>query len=75
MPCVWWSLLGDNEKQLPFSSKLMRGHSKDLKRDQKAAICGLELYSMGASIRAVIKYLDHIDPKMVVVARKRYGAL
>lgn len=53
----------------------MREHNNGLKKDQKAAIYGLDLYSMGASIRAVIKYLDHIDPKMGMVARKRYGAL
>jgi erythromycin esterase-like protein len=75
MPCEWWSLLVDNEKQLPFSSKLTREHNKDLKKNQKAAVCSLDLYSMGASIRAVIKYLDHIGPKMGVVARKRYRAL
>jgi erythromycin esterase-like protein len=75
MPCEWWLLLVDNEKQLPFASKLMRAHNKDLKKDQKVAVCGLDLYSIGAPIRAVIKYLDHIDPKMGVVARKRYRAL
>jgi erythromycin esterase-like protein len=53
----------------------LREHNKGLKKDQKAGIYGLDLYSMGTSIRAVIKYLDHIDPKMGMVARKRYGAL
>jgi len=53
----------------------LREHNKGLKKDQKAGVYGLDLYSMGTSMKAVIKYLDHIDPKMGMVARKRYGRL
>jgi erythromycin esterase-like protein len=53
----------------------LREHNKGLKKGQKAGMYGLDLYSMGASMRAVINYLDHVDPKMGMVARKRYGEL
>ncbi|KAH8667585.1 putative erythromycin esterase [Tricladium varicosporioides] len=53
----------------------LREHNKGLGREKKAGFYGLDLYSMGTSIQAVIKYLDHIDPKMAMVARKRYGSL
>jgi erythromycin esterase-like protein len=53
----------------------LRQHNKGLSKEKKAGFYGLDLYSMGASIQAVIKYLDHIDPKMAKVARQRYGAL
>lgn len=36
---------------------------------------GLDLYSLGASMRAVIAYLNHIDAKMADVARHRYMRL
>lgn len=41
----------------------------------KAGFYGLDLYSMGASIRAVIEYLDNVDHSMAQVARNRYGGL
>lgn len=36
---------------------------------------GLDLYSMHASIDAVLRYLDDVDPEAAVVARERYGCL
>lgn len=36
---------------------------------------GLDLYSMSTSIHAVINYLEKVDPKSAVLARKRYGCL
>ncbi|KAE8441327.1 hypothetical protein EG329_005522 [Mollisiaceae sp. DMI_Dod_QoI] len=53
----------------------LREHNKSLKKDKKVAFYGLDLYSMGTSMQAVINYLSHIDPKMANVARQRYGAL
>ncbi|KAE9370586.1 hypothetical protein N431DRAFT_509811 [Stipitochalara longipes BDJ] len=50
-------------------------HDRGLRKGQKAGIYGLDLYNMGASVRTVINYLDHVDPKMGMVARKRYGEL
>ncbi|KAI1858832.1 uncharacterized protein JN550_012394 [Neoarthrinium moseri] len=36
---------------------------------------GLDLYSLGTSMAAIIEYLDHIDPQMAEIARERYGQL
>ena len=35
----------------------------------------LDLYSLDRSIRAVVDYLDRVDPEAAQVARKRYGCL
>jgi erythromycin esterase-like protein len=53
----------------------LREYNKGLSKEKKAGFYGLDLYSMGSSMEAVIQYLEHIDPKMANVARKRYGAL
>jgi protein-L-isoaspartate(D-aspartate) O-methyltransferase len=39
------------------------------------AFHGLDLYSMYTSIRAVLEYLDRVDPKTARVARTRYACL
>ena len=41
----------------------------------KAGFYGLDLYSMYASIDAVIAYLDRIDPQAAALARQRYDCL
>jgi erythromycin esterase-like protein len=43
--------------------------------DRKAAFYGLDIYSLGASIEAVLAYLDKVDPEAARVARQRYGCL
>lgn len=53
----------------------MRDRNAKLPDEQKAGFYGLDLYSMGASIRAVIDYLDHVDPDVGKEARRRYGCL
>ena len=40
-----------------------------------AGFYGLDLYNLGASIRAVIDFLDEADPEAAKVARERYGCL
>ncbi|HYG28924.1 MAG TPA: protein-L-isoaspartate(D-aspartate) O-methyltransferase [Allosphingosinicella sp.] len=40
-----------------------------------AGFYGLDLYNMGGSMRAVIDYLDGVDPEAAAVARERYGCL
>ncbi|HMA25548.1 MAG TPA: erythromycin esterase family protein, partial [Gemmatimonadaceae bacterium] len=40
-----------------------------------AGFYGLDLYSLNASIHAVIAYLDRVDPEAAGVARRRYGCL
>ena len=44
-------------------------------RAQRAAFHGLDLYSLHNSIRAVLEYLDEVDPEAAEVARERYGCL
>ena len=39
------------------------------------AFHGLDLYSLYASIRAVLDYLDEVDPEAAKIARERYGCL
>jgi len=41
----------------------------------RAGFYGLDLYNMSGSIRAVLDYLDEIDPQAAKVARVRYGCL
>jgi erythromycin esterase-like protein len=39
----------------------------------RAGFYGLDLYSLGASISAVVEYLDHVDPAEAARARERYA--
>lgn len=52
-------------------------HEFNLSRPHAArtAFYGLDLYSLYSSARAVIKYLDDVDPQLAKVARYRYGCL
>jgi protein-L-isoaspartate(D-aspartate) O-methyltransferase len=43
--------------------------------DRKSGFFGLDVYSLGASIEAVLTYLDKVDPEAARVARERYGCL
>ncbi len=53
----------------------LREHNSPLKPAQRVAFHGLDLYSLYDSIRAVLKYLDEVDPSTSQVARARYGCL
>lgn len=46
-----------------------------LPEPHKAMICGLDIYSLGASIDAVLHYLDAVDPEAAAAARERYACL
>lgn len=43
--------------------------------EARAGIYGLDLYNLSASLRAVLDYLDGVDPEAAAVARERYGCL
>ena len=43
--------------------------------ERKCGFYGLDIYSLGASIEAVLAYLDKVDPEAARVARERYGCL
>ncbi len=42
---------------------------------RRAAIRGLDIYSLGSSIGSVLGYLDASDPEAAKTARRRYGCL
>jgi protein-L-isoaspartate(D-aspartate) O-methyltransferase len=43
--------------------------------DRRAGFYGLDVYSLAASIEAVLVYLDRVDPEAARIARHRYGCL
>jgi protein-L-isoaspartate(D-aspartate) O-methyltransferase len=53
----------------------LRAHNEKIDPDRRAGFFGLDIYNMSASIRAVIDYLDSVDPDAARVARERYGCL
>jgi protein-L-isoaspartate(D-aspartate) O-methyltransferase len=53
----------------------LRAHNAPLEARSRVAFHGLDLYSLYDSIRAVLKYLDQVDPATAAVARERYGCL
>ena len=53
----------------------LRAHNAPLKPAERTAFHGLDLYSLYDSIRAVLRYLDEVDPATARVARERYGCL
>ena len=53
----------------------LRLHNAALEAASQVAFHGLDLYSLYNSIRAVLKYLDQVDPATARVARERYGCL
>ena len=63
-----------NEEVLAFIDWL-RLHNERLPPERRAAFRGLDVYSLGASIEAVLRYLDQVDPAAARGARQRYGCL
>src|SRR5690606_34468114 len=51
----------------------LRDHNEGVGRGKpRAGVCGLDLYSLHASIDAVVRYLERMDPEMAREARERY---
>jgi erythromycin esterase-like protein len=63
-----------NQEVLAFADWL-RGHNAALPEAQRASVRGLDVYSLGESIHAVIAYLEKHDPLAAEAARHRYGCL
>lgn len=57
-----------------FLSWLAR-HNAERPPGAQAGICGLDLYNLAGSMRAVVDDLDKVDPEAAQVARERYGCL
>jgi erythromycin esterase-like protein len=53
----------------------LRGHNQALAPEARVSFHGLDLYNLNASMRAVIDYLDQVDPDAAATARQRYGCL
>lgn len=53
----------------------LRRHNEGRAPDEMTGFYGLDLYNLGGSMRAVIDYLDDVDPEAAAVARERYGCL
>jgi protein-L-isoaspartate(D-aspartate) O-methyltransferase len=57
-----------------FTAWLTRWNA-GLPEADRAGIYGLDLYNLSASLRAVLDYLDRVDPEAAAIARERYGCL
>jgi erythromycin esterase-like protein len=53
----------------------LRAHNESLPPERRASFRGLDVYSLGASIEAVLDYLDRTDPARAKEARRRYACL
>ncbi len=53
----------------------LRDHNAAQPATRQVEFRGLDVYSLGASIQAVLTYLDRVDPQAARVARRRYGCL
>ena len=53
----------------------LREHNAGVDPTKRAGFYGLDLYNLNSSIRAVVGYLDQVDPEAARVARERYGCL
>jgi erythromycin esterase-like protein len=53
----------------------LRGFNAELPPERRASMRGLDVYSLGESIHAVLAYLEAHDPDEAAVARRRYGCL
>jgi erythromycin esterase-like protein len=51
----------------------LRSHNDPLPDEQRVGFYGLDLYSLHASIEAVLRYLDKADPDAAARARGRYA--
>ncbi len=51
----------------------LRTHNDALPPERRAGFYGLDLYSLRASMQAVLRYLDKVDPDGARRARTRYG--
>jgi erythromycin esterase-like protein len=53
----------------------LRAHNEALPPKARTQFRGLDIYSLGNSITAVLAYLDQVDPEEAKAARNRYGCL
>lgn len=63
-----------NKKVQDFTHWL-RDYNSSKRKSDRAGVFGLDLYSMGSSRNAMVKYLDSVDPVLAETARRRYACL
>jgi len=51
----------------------LRTHNDERRAEERAGFYGLDLYSLRASMQAVLGYLEKVDPEAARRARTRYG--
>ena len=64
-----------NQETLAFLAWLRHANARRLGDTTQVGVYGLDLYSMFTSIRAVLEYLESVDPAAASVARQHYGCL
>jgi len=64
-----------NSEVFAFLERLQALNKRISDPDRKCGFYGLDVYSLSASIEAVLLYLDAVDPEAAGVARQRYGCL
>lgn len=64
-----------NREVLEFAKWLRDYNRRFNSPEQAVSFYGLDLYSLYASIDAVIRYLDDVDAEAASIARRRYGCL
>jgi protein-L-isoaspartate(D-aspartate) O-methyltransferase len=62
-------------REMEVFTAWLRDHNRFRPEAARAGIYGLDLYSLGGSIRAVTAYLDRVDPEIAALARDRYACL
>ncbi|KAL3433098.1 erythromycin esterase-domain-containing protein [Aspergillus tetrazonus] len=62
-------------KEMQDLVEWIRDHNASLPAEKKVGIYGMDLYSLGSSMKAIISYLDKVHPAMAKEARRRYGCL
>jgi protein-L-isoaspartate(D-aspartate) O-methyltransferase len=64
-----------NREVYDFLDRLRAANKRKPNKEAQAGFYGLDIYSLGASIEAVLGYLEKIDPAAAGVARERYACL
>jgi protein-L-isoaspartate(D-aspartate) O-methyltransferase len=64
-----------NYQVAAFLDRLQAINERTCDPERKCGFYGLDVYSLSASIEAVLAYLDAVDPEAGRVARQRYGCL
>src|SRR3546814_15751223 len=53
----------------------LREHNASVRPERRAGIYGFDLYTLNGPIRAVLAYLDRVDPDAAAIARDSSGSL